>query len=197
MHTYEIKPLPYPEDSTPGISAQVNTWHHDIHYASYIKGRNEVEEKLDKMRTSGDWTAVRAAKLAESHHASGQILHEIFWDMLGGNGEMPEGDLKNQIIKDFGSIENFVAEFKEVAKAARGWSILAYDVFDKSLHVYMADFHDQAVVWGAVPLLTLDVWEHAYYHDYGPKRADYLETLMKIIDWNKVAARFAEINSKF
>ncbi len=198
MHTYEIKPLPYPADSTPGISAQVNTWHHDIHYASYIKGRNEVEQKLDKMRESGDWSALRGVKLAESHHASGQILHEVFWDMLGGHGEMPEGDLKSQIIKDFGSTENCLTEFQEVAKISRGWSILAYDTGDKNLHIYMTDFHDQAVPWGAIPLLTLDVWEHAYYHDYGPKRADYISAFMKIIDWNKVATRFIGIkNFKF
>jgi len=195
MHKYEIKPLPYPANSLPGISEQVNTWHHDIHYASYIKGRNEVEDKLDKMRSGGDWGTLRGAKLAESHNASGQILHEVFWDMLGGDGVLPEGELKTQIIADFGSAENCLAEFQEVAKIARGWSMLAYDIFDKHLHIYMADFHDQAIVWGAVPLLVCDVWEHSYYHDYGPKRADYIIAFMKIIDWKKVQTRFQKIMS--
>lgn len=198
MQKYNIKPLPYPEDSTPGISAQVNTWHHDVHYASYIKGRNEVEDKLDKMRASGDWGALRGTKLAESHNASGQILHEIFWDRLGGDGVLPEGELKTQMIADFGSVDICLTEFQEVAKIARGWSVLAYDIFDQHLHIYMADFHDQAVVWGAVPLLVCDVWEHAYYHDYGPKRADYITAFMKIIDWKKVQTRFTGImNAKF
>lgn len=184
---HEEKPLPFEPDALDGISRQVNEWHHDSHYAAYVKGRNGVEKRLEEMREKGDFSDIRAVKRSESHNASGQALHEIYWAILGGDGEIDdELAIHERIVKDFGSMESWVAEFKAVALAARGWAILCWDPSDGRLHVYLVDAHDVGAVWGAIPILPLDVWEHAYYFDHGPNRAAYVESFLGNVNWKAV-----------
>lgn len=184
---HEEKPLPFDPAAIDGISRQVNEWHHDSHYAAYVKGRNAVEKRLAEMREKGDFSDVRGTKLNESHNASGQVLHEIFWAIMGGNGEVdPDLSVHARIVEDFGSFEAWVDEFKAVAQAARGWAILCWDPSDGRLHVYLVDAHDQGAVWGAQPIIPLDVWEHAYYFDHGPNRAAYIEAFLKSLNWKAV-----------
>ncbi|HUP19234.1 MAG TPA: superoxide dismutase [Gemmatimonadota bacterium] len=181
------KPLPFNTDALDGISRQVNEWHHDSHYAGYVRGRNAVEKRLEEMREKGDFTDVRGLKQNESHNASGQILHEIYWSILGGSGETdPELAVHQKIEEDFGSFEAWLAEFKAVAVAARGWAITCFDPSDGRLHVYLADGHDGGAVWGAQPLIPLDVWEHAYYYDHGPNRAAYVDAFLENLNWKAV-----------
>jgi Fe-Mn family superoxide dismutase len=185
--SYEVKPLPYAYDALKGISEQVNRWHHDTHYAGYVKGRNEVEEKLAAMRNSGDYSAVRGVKLNESHNASGQILHEIYYDIMGGNGEIDENlEVVAKIKEDFGSLDIWLAEFKAVAKASRGWCITCFDYKSGKLHNFLVDFQDLHAVWGATPLIPVDMWEHAYYPDQGPNKDPYLDAFLSNLDWSKI-----------
>ncbi|HUP02266.1 MAG TPA: superoxide dismutase [Gemmatimonadota bacterium] len=186
-HEHTPEPLPYEPQALDGISRQLTEWHHDTHYVSYVRGRNAVEKRLGEMREKDDFTDVRGVKLAESHNASGQILHQIYYAILGGDGEVdPELAVHAKITDDFGSYENWLSEFKAVAGAARGWAITCYDPSDGRLHIYMADGHDGGAVWGAQPILPLDVWEHAYYYDQGPNRAAYIETFFANINWKAV-----------
>ena len=116
-------------------------------------------------------------KRNESHNANGQILHEIYFAILGGDGEAEEDlPVRARIEKDFGSFEAWQAELKAVAGQARGWAITCWDPSDARLHIYMTDGHDIGPVWGAQPILPLDVSEHAYYFDHGPNRAAYRVT---------------------
>lgn len=181
------EPLPFDPGALDGISRQVTEWHHDSHYSSYVKGRNGVEKRLDEMREKGDFSDIRGVKLSESHNASGQILHEIYYAVLGGDGEIDEElAVHHRIVEDFGSFESWVAEFKAVAGAARGWAVTCHDPSDGRLHVYLVDQHDQGAVWGAQPILPLDVWEHAYYFDHGPNRAAYVEAFLRNLNWKAV-----------
>lgn len=184
---YQLPKLPFAYDALKGISKQVNEWHHDKHYASYITGRNEVQEKLAKMRSEKNWQGVRAVMLAESHNASGSILHNNYYNILGGNGEVSEDlEVVKAINKYFGDYETWKSEFVEIAKQARGWAILAYDVTDGELHNALVDFHDEHIAFGYIPLVSCDVWEHAYYFDYGPDRASYIDAFFNNLDWMKV-----------
>lgn len=181
------EPLPFEPDALDGISRQLTEWHHDAHYMSYVKGRNGVEKRLEEMREKGDFSEIRAAKQNESHNANGQILHEIHYAVLGGDGELDEDlPVRAKIEEDFGSYEIWEQEFKAVAMTARGWAVLCYDASDGRLHVYLVDGHDQGAVWGAQPILPLDVWEHAYYYDQGPNRAAYVETFFRNLNWKAV-----------
>jgi Fe-Mn family superoxide dismutase len=184
-HTEES--LPFDPGALQGISRQAVEWHQDSHYASYVKGRRAVEKRLAEMREKGDFSEIRGLKLSESHNASGQILHELYFAVLGGDGEIDEDlAIHERIVEDFGSVANWLAEFKAVAMTARGWAITCWDPSDGRLHVYLVDGHDQGAVWGTQPLVALDVWEHAYYFDHGPNRAAYIEAFLQNLNWKAV-----------
>lgn len=186
-YEHEPESLPFESGALDGISRQLTEWHHDVHYESYVKGRNAVEKRLEEMREKGDFSEIRAAKQNESHNASGQILHQIHFAVLGGDGELDEDlPVRDKIVEDFGSFELWEQEFKAVATNARGWAVLCYDPSDGRLHVYLVDGHDQGAVWGAQPILPLDVWEHAYYYDQGPNRAAYVEAFLRNLNWKAV-----------
>jgi Fe-Mn family superoxide dismutase len=190
---FQIKPLPFAYDALDGISEQQIMYHHDKHYASYVNNRNDIEQKLMDARENGDFSAVRALKLNESHNASGMILHEIYFDCLGGKGGWPTGKLAEKISDDFGLYENWKKEFLAIAKSSRGWVLLCLDTSDGKLHNFNVDFHDMGAVWGAIPLLALDAWEHAYYLDYGPDKDKYFEAFFKNLNWNTIEKKFNSI----
>jgi Fe-Mn family superoxide dismutase len=183
----EIVSLPYEADALRGFSRQSVEWHHDSHYASYIKGREAAAKKLAEMHDKDDWTDVRGVKRNESHNASGQVLHEMYFAILGGDGEAdPELPVRARIEEDFGSFDAWIAELKAIADQARGWAITCWDPSDGRLHVYLADGNDGGAVWGAQPIIPLDVAEHAYYYDFGPNRAAYVEAFLANLNWKAI-----------
>ena len=196
---HTIKPLPFDYGATKGISEQVNKWHHDTHYAGYVNKRNEIEqalEKADRSKANANYSEYGELKRRETFNASGQILHEIYWDMLGGDGHIGSSlEVSKKIEKDFLSLTAWKEDFMACAKASLGWAILAYDSSDMKLHNYLCDFHNNGAVWGARPILAIDVFEHAYYHDYGPDRAKYLEAYFSNVDWGKVDTTYIKIIS--
>jgi len=193
---HKVKPLPFAYNALDGISEQQLKYHHDVHYAAYVKNRNQIEDQLAEMRKKGDFSNIRGLRLNESHNASGMILHEVYWQTLGGKGGEPLGKLAEKIKQDFGSFEAWKKEFMAVANSARGWALLCYDLSDNRLHIYSVDFHDQGAVWGSIPVMALDVWEHAYYHDQGPNRGAYFEAFWKNVNWKKINENFEKIASK-
>jgi len=193
---HKVKPLPFAYNALDGISEQQLKYHHDVHYAAYVKNRNQIEDQLAEMRKKGDFSNIRGLRLNESHNASGMILHEVYWQTLGGKGGEPLGKLAEKIKQDFGSFEAWKKEFMAVANSARGWALLCYDLSDNRLHIYSVDFHDQGAVWGSIPIMALDVWEHAYYHDQGPNRGAYFEAFWKNVNWKKINENFEKIASK-
>ncbi len=192
--THQIKPLPFAYNALKGISEQVNKWHHDVHYAGYVKKRNEVEEKLAKADLSAanaNYSEFGELKRRETFNANGQILHEIYWDILGGDGKPDENlEVIKKIMGDFGSFDAWKSDFVASAKTSLGWTVLALDISDGKLHNFTGDTHNQGGVWGAWPLLPIDTFEHAYYHDYGPERLKYIDAFLNNIDWNKVEKRY-------
>ena len=184
-----------------GISDKTNEIHHGKLYTGYVNKRNEVEEKLSGLAEE-DWKAanqvyskLRGLKHEETFAANGMILHEVFFGILGGDGN-PEGTkIKEAIEKEWGSWDAFVTQFSACGMVARGWAIVAYDPSDKKLHIYCADAQNQGGVWGSVPLVTLDVYEHAYMIDFGADRPRYIKAFLENIDWKKVDERFEKANS--
>jgi len=194
MEIHKVKPLPFAYNSLEGISEQQLKFHHDTHYIAYVNNRNKIEEQLDEMRKKGDFPNIRGLKLNESHNASGMILHEVYWDTLGGKGGDPKGKLAEKMKQDFGSIENWKKEFMAIASTGRGWVLLCFDLSDNRLHNYSVDFHDQGAVWGSIPVMALDLWEHAHYTDYGPNKAKYFEAFFKNINWERISENFEKIS---
>lgn len=195
----ELPPLPYDYDAlADDISEQVLTYHHDTHHQGYVNGLDSAEETLEANRDAGDFDGSAAAMRSVTHNGCGHYLHELFWDVMSpdGGGE-PSGDLRDRIEEDFGSYEGWKGEFEAAASAAGGWALLVYDSKANMLRNVVVDKHDQGALWGAHPILALDVWEHSYYYDYGPDRGSFVDSFFNVVDWNAVADEYAEIADTF
>jgi Fe-Mn family superoxide dismutase len=188
--------LPYEYDALkPSISRQVLEWHHDTHHQGYVNGVNTAEEKLEQQREEGDFSNTGSLLNSFTHNYAGTVLHEIFWQNMSPNGGgRPEESLMEKIEEDFGSYEAWKKEFKAAASSASGWALLVYIPRHDELHNVAVDRHDEGAVWGAHPVLALDVWEHSYYHDYGPARGEFIDGFFDVVDWEFSQERFRELN---
>ncbi|GMU25415.1 superoxide dismutase [Patescibacteria group bacterium] len=191
----EPKPLPF-TGSLHGISDKAMEIHHDKLYAGYVKKKDEIAQKLQPLERGGDlasanqtYSELRALKDGETFAVNGVYLHEWYFDVLGGNGALT-GPLVEALAMQYGSVENFVAYFSACGMAARGWCVLAWDRHDKALRVYTGDAHNQGGVWGCMPVIVLDVYEHAYFIDFGSDRKAYIEAFWKNLNWEKANELF-------
>lgn len=190
---FAVKDLPFAKDALDGISAKTIETHHDKLYPGYVNKRNEIDTalpKADRSKAAQTYSEYRALKLEETFNADGQILHELYFSHLGGKGGQPTGALADQINKDFGSFDSFVEDLTACGMAARGWATVALDPSDGKVHTFLCDVHNQGGVWGTIPIMTLDVYEHAYFMDYGSARPDYIKAFFKNVNWQKVGQNF-------
>jgi Fe-Mn family superoxide dismutase len=198
---HELPPLPYAYDALePYIDEQTMRLHHDIHHAGYVKGLNNAEAKLAEARASGDYGLIKHWSREAAFHGSGHFLHAIFWpNMIAASQAKaaPGGALAAAIDRDFGSFDAFKAQFAAAANAVEGsgWAIFAYRPADDSLVILTAEKHQNLTQWGVIPLLVLDVWEHAYYLKYQNRRAEYVDGFFNIINWDDVAGRYESARS--
>ncbi|MCL6562030.1 MAG: superoxide dismutase [Firmicutes bacterium] len=180
-----------------GISKEEIEQHHGILYKGYVNKLNEIRTKLETVDYSAanqSYSDLRAMKTEETFCLNGALLHEWYFDNLGGKGGKAHGRILELIERDFGSWERFETIFKSTGLAVRGWVVLGYELDDGKLRVYGQDAHNVGVPWGVYPLLILDVYEHAYGIDYGVKRAPYIDAFMQNIDWDAVNQRLAKYN---
>lgn len=196
---FEQKPLPYGADAIAGISAATFTMHHDTLYAGYVKKSQEIATELDAVArgekelppANATWSALRSLKDAEVFARNATVLHEYYFASLTPDAQEPEGALAQALTERFGSVEAFLGYFASCGIASRGWTVLAWDTNTNTLEVFNADAHHQGGVWGAIPLLVLDVYEHAYVADYGADRKKYISAFLARVNWQQVAARLA------
>jgi len=193
QHHYQPKRLPF---RTPlnGISDRTLKNHHDKLYVTYVDKKNEIENRLEELGRSvvlndgkagnTTYSELRALKENETFAVNGVYLHEWYFEVLGGDGTIDGAEeLVAAISQKFGSVESFITYFSECAMAARGWTILAWDTQSSRLWIYNCDAHNQGGVWGALPIIVLDVYEHAYFMDYGADRQAYLKAFWKNFNW--------------
>lgn len=196
---YDAKALPFNLRRVGNISEKALEIHHDKLYVGYVNKKNEIEEKLKTVdRATGNnvtYSEFRALKLEETFAANGVYLHEDYFSVLGGEGQTTAdaGELGEAIAAEFGSLDAWVADFKACGMSARGWAVLAYDTNDGRLHNYIGDMHNQGGVWGAIPVIVLDIYEHAYFIDYGSDRKSYIEDFMKNLDWKMAGEVWGKI----
>jgi Fe-Mn family superoxide dismutase len=191
----ELPPLPYDYDALePHISEQVVTWHHDTHHQGYVDSLGAAEETLAENREAGEFGGSAAAIRNVTHNSGGHYLHTLFWENMhpDGGGE-PDGELRDRIEADFGSYEGWKGEFEAAAGDASGWALLVYDPVAKQLRNVVVDNHDEGAVWGSHPVLSLDVWEHSYYYDYGPDRGSFIDAFFEVVNWDKAAEEYSKV----
>lgn len=195
MTFYTLPELPYDYAALePHISAEIMQLHHDKHHKAYVDGANTAVEKLAEARTKNDFTAINKLEKDLAFNLGGHINHSLFWTNMSpdGGGE-PIGELANTIDEFFGSFDNLKAQFSEVAKAIQGsgWAVLAWDTFGQRLNVFQLFDHQGNAPVGQIPILLLDVWEHAFYLQYQNLKADYITAWWNVVNWADVTARFA------
>jgi len=189
---FEADKLKITEDRA-GLSLKMIQEHFKL-YEGYVKKTNEIQSKInaaDKSEANGVYSPIGELKRQETFAVNGMKLHEVYFGHLSGDG-VPKGELVGMIEKDFGSMDAWKLDMVATAISARGWAILAFDFRDNSLHNYGADAHNVGAVWGAIPIIVLDVYEHAYFMDYGVNRKDYLDAFFKNLDWDFANAIIAE-----
>lgn len=174
-----------------GISDKSIENHYTL-YQGYVKKWQEIQNKLtttDFSLANATFSDIRELKVEESFAANAIILHEAYFDILGGDGQ-PIGELMAALEKTFGSFENWLNQFKLLGLSSRGWVILAFDYNDGQLKNYIADTHNSFGVWGTSPILVLDMYEHAYFSDFGTDKKTYIEVFFKNLNWSKINKRY-------
>jgi Fe-Mn family superoxide dismutase len=186
-------PLPYSESFLePYMDAETLHLHHTFHHGGAVKAANQDLAKIKKALEENQLETIDYWTQKLSYHFSSHILHTIFWTNLTNKKSDPTGALLKQIEKDFGSYDNLKKYIAVTSKGVdgSGWGILGYQPFSKSLTLLQCENHEKLTQWGVVPILVIDVWEHAYYLKYKNKRADFVDALFNIINWDNVAQRF-------
>ncbi|MFH1631607.1 MAG: superoxide dismutase [bacterium] len=201
---YYVKPLPF-ENDLKGISARTIEIHHDKLYEGYVAKMKEVGAGLSEFATgkkelagNQTYSELRALRLGETFARNGVYLHEYYFDVLGGDGKVPDNALTSALIEKFGSIQSFIDYFSASAMSIRGWILLALDLQDDQLHVYGCDSHNHGGVWGCMPIIVLDVYEHAYYLDHGSDRKSYIVDYWKNFNWdvaNKLYEKWSSMDA--
>ena len=195
MAEYTLPDLPYDYAALePHISARIMELHHDKHHAAYVAGANTALAKLAEARESGDFGNVPKLEKDLAFHLGGHINHSIFWKNLSPDGgDKPTGELGAAIDEFFGSYDKFVGHFSAAATSLQGsgWAVLSWDPVGKQLLVQQMYDQQGNTALGTIPVLQLDMWEHAFYLDYVNVKADYVKAFWNIVNWADVSARFA------
>ena len=194
MAAYTLPELPYDYAALePHISGKIMQLHHDKHHQAYVTGANTALEQLAEARDAGNLAAVNKLEKDLAFNLGGHVNHTIFWNNLSPEGgERPEGELGAAIDEFFGDFEKFQAHFTATALGVQGsgWAVLAWDSLGQRPNIVQLFDQQGNLPAGTVPLLMLDVWEHAYYLDYLNVRADYVKAFWNIANWQDVAKRF-------
>lgn len=185
-----LPPLPYAYNALePHIDEATMKLHHDLHHKSYVDGLNNAEAKLAEAREKGDHGLVKHWSRECAFHGSGHFNHVLFWEIMSPQGGgRPSGDLADAINASFGDFDKFQTQFLAASNAvqASGWGVLAYRPQAKDLVILQSEHHQNLTQWGVIPILMVDVWEHAYYLKYQNRRAEYTKAFMNVVHWGKV-----------
>jgi Fe-Mn family superoxide dismutase len=195
MAEYTLPDLPYDYAALePHISARIMELHHDKHHATYVSGANTALEKLSEARTSGDLTYINQLEKNLAFNLGGHVNHSVFWtNMSPDGGDKPTGELAAAIDEFFGSFDGFRAQFTAAATGLQGsgWAVLGWDPLGSKLLIHQLFDQQGNTVLGTIPVLQLDMWEHAFYLDYFNVKADYVKAWWNIVNWENAAQRFA------
>ncbi len=196
---HELPSLAYPYDALePYYDEETLRLHHGKHHQSYVDGLNKAEAQLVEARTSSDYALVKHWLKEIAFHGSGHILHTLFFENLAPAGQSSPGSkTRNQLEQDFGSFDEFKKMFTTAAAAVEGsgWALLCYNPLFKKLVILQAEKHQNLTQWGVIPLLVIDVWEHAYYLKYQNRRPDYIAAWWNIVNWDIVEERLVKASS--
>ncbi|MGF1573681.1 MAG: superoxide dismutase [Sumerlaeia bacterium] len=199
---YVLPELGYAYDALePVIDAKTMEIHHSKHHAGYVGGLNAAVSALEEMRKSGDFSLIDHWSERLAFNGGGHFLHTLFWESMKPNATEEEaktnlkGALAEAITRDFGSYEAFKAHFSAAAKGVQGsgWGLLAVQISTGKLQIFQAQNQHLNTQFGMIPLLGIDVWEHAYYLNYQNNRGTYVDNWYSVLDWRAIGERYDKI----
>ncbi|MFZ0389954.1 MAG: superoxide dismutase [Calditrichia bacterium] len=201
-YEWKFNPRPYSDEEAKEllkevVSPQTTDWHYNKHHKGYVTALNKIEGELqdaDRSAANGNYSHVGELKRRMTWNHSGALLHDIYWDNLGGDGDPSKGkEVVEAIEKAFGSLDKWKSDFKAAAVSAKlsGWGLLIFDqLYSGRLLNVLVDEHHYGAIWGGIPLIAVDVFEHAYYHKDGPGRATYIDNYLKNLHWERINERY-------
>jgi Fe-Mn family superoxide dismutase len=207
-YQWEFRKRPYSDEEAktllaPVIDAETSDWHYNKHHKGYVDAMNKIEGELetaDRSAANGNYSQVGELKRRFTWNHAGALLHDVYWEVMGGNGDQSAGgDLISAIEANFGSFDAWKADFKACCVAAKlsGWGVLVYDqLYSGRLINLEVDEHHYGAMWGGIPLIPCDVFEHAYYHKDGWARAAYVDNFINNIHWGRANERYTKYVKK-
>ncbi len=190
----KILELPYHFNALePYYSEETLRLHYNILYKGYVDNTNKTQEQLQEAREKRDFSNIKCLEKNLSFFGSGAILHELFFENIGPErNTSPSLLLTEQMTKDFGSFENFKAQFEAAATnvEASGWCLLVWVSQWNKLEILQCEKHQDLTLWGCLPILVLDMWEHSYYLQYKTERPKYIQAFWNIVNWNVINRRW-------
>ena len=200
MSVYTLPELPYDYAALePHISGRIMELHHDKHHAAYVTGANTALEKLAEARESGAFDAVNLYEKNLAFNLGGHVNHSAFWANLSPDGgDKPTGELAAAVDEFFGSFEGFQKHFAATALGIQGsgWAILAWDSVGQKLGIFQLYDQQGNIPLGVVPIVLLDMWEHAFYLDYVNVKGEYVKAWWNIVNWADAQDRFARARTQ-
>jgi len=197
---YTLPDLSYDYGSLePHVSGQIMELHHSKHHQTYVNGLNTTLGKLTEARDSGSFDAIVGLEKTLAFNLGGHVNHSIFWKNLSADGgDKPTSELSSAIDEQFGSFEAFRAHFTAAATTIQGsgWAILSYDVLGSRLLIHQLYDQQANLPLGQIPMVMLDMWEHAFYLQYKNVKPDYVNAWWNVVNWSDAAARFDSARSE-
>lgn len=198
-HIFKLPDLPYDfAELEPVISAEIMNLHYSKHHQTYVTNLNKALEQYSEAEQKQDVAQMIALQQAIKFNGGGHVNHSIFWTNLigekNGGGHLEKGVLLDHLTQEFGSLDLFIQDFSQKATAIQGsgWGWLGYNKQKKRLEMTTCDNQDPLSTKGLVPLLGIDVWEHAYYLQYKNVRAEYVKSIWKVVNWKNVESRLLD-----
>jgi Fe-Mn family superoxide dismutase len=191
---YTLPPLPYDYTALGEVyDEQTLRLHHDKHHQGYVNGLNKALASLAQARKEGDFASIKAVSRDLAFNGSGHVLHSLFWHSMAPGGKEAPDDFQKAMSESFGSFEAAQKQFAAATKAveASGWGVLGYEPVGGQCVVLQCEKHQDLTIWGVIPLLVCDVWEHAYYLIYQNERGKWVDNFLKIANWEFAARRLA------
>jgi superoxide dismutase, Fe-Mn family len=204
-YEWKVGVRPYTDDEARVLLAKVvspetTDWHYNKHHKGYVAALNTIEKGLetaDRAQANGNYSEIGELKRRLTWNHSGALLHDVYWEVLGGDGDPKKGpEILQAIEKEYGSFDKWKADFRATALSAKlsGWGLLVFDaLYSKRLLNVLVDEHHYGAIWGGIPLVACDVFEHAYYHKDGPGRAVYIDNFINGLNWERINQRYKKL----
>ncbi|EGO89303.1 superoxide dismutase [Clostridium botulinum C] len=189
----DLKAKTYNFESIKGMTSKQLDEHYKL-YLGYINKINEIDKMSKNSQfysgSNPTYSTMRSLKMGETYSLDGVILHQYYFQNITNSNDYISDKLINIICTQWGCLDNFLSYLKEVCLAMRGWAVVCFDPLTSLLRITGSDLHDYGPIWCSYPILVIDVYEHAYFMDFGTNRAKYIDVMFKNLNWKVISSRF-------